>query len=79
MKAAEVDSQGTQAIPEEARVEEFLNTAREKGATVIEEPRGRPIFQFFLAKGKTAPVLTFFDDDCSDAGMQEGVHGEKGW
>ena len=38
-------------------------------------PQGRPIFQFFLAKGKTAPVLTFFDDGCSDAVMREGVPG----
>ena len=56
-------------------MEEFLDTARKQGVTIIEEPWGRPVFQFFLANGKTFPVLTFFDTGCSDAILREGVPG----
>ena len=46
---------------------------RAKGITVEEEPKGRPMFQFFLAKGKTKPVMTFMDSGCSDAIFREGI------
>ena len=71
---AGVDNQGDLGS-EEARVEEFLDSARAKGQTVIEEPPGRPIFQYFFTKGKSAPVLTFMDSGCSDAVVREGVPG----
>ena len=46
---------------------------RAKGITVLEEPKGRPMFQFFLARGKTKPVMTFMDSGCSDAIFREGI------
>ena len=62
------------AVGEEA-VEELRISLETKGITVEEEPRGRPMFQFFLAKGKTKPVMTFMDSGCSDAVFREGVPG----
>ena len=58
MKAAKVDSSGDKAGSEEIMVEELFNNEKEKGIHVIEEPRGRPVFKFFLAKGKTGSVMT---------------------
>ena len=46
---------------------------RAKGITVIEEPKGMPMFMFFLAKGKTKQVMTFLDSGCSDAIFREGI------
>ena len=40
---------------------------------MIEEPRGQPVFKFFLAK--SGPVMMFLDDGCSDCVMREGVPG----
>ena len=74
MKAAKVDSSSDLAGCEEILVEELFNTAKEKGITVIEGPRPAS-FKNFLAKGKTGPVMTFFDDGCSDCVMREGVLG----
>ena len=37
---------------ESARVEEFLDSAKAKGVTVREEPKGRPIFQLSSLKEK---------------------------
>ena len=67
----QVDSQASEA----AKLEELFDSARSRGVTVREEPKGRPIFQFFLAKGKTQPVLTFLDTGCSDAVVREGIPG----
>ena len=55
MKAAKVDSSRDKAGSEEMMVEELFNNEKEKGITVIEEPRGPPVFKFILAKGKTGP------------------------
>ena len=46
---------------------------RAKGVKVVEEPEGRPMFQFFMAKGRTKAVKTFVDSGCSDAIFREGV------
>ena len=59
-------------VGEEA-VEANRSKLRAKGITVLEEPKGRPMFQFFLAKGKTKPVMTFMDSGCSDAIFREGI------
>ena len=67
----QMDSQASEA----AKLEELYDSARSKGVTVIEEPKGRPIFQFFLAKGKNKPVLTFLDTGCSDPVVREGIPG----
>ena len=37
-------------------MEELRISLETKGITVEEEPRGSPMFQFFLAKGKTKPT-----------------------
>ena len=45
------------------------------GTRVIEEPKGRPVFKFFAAGGKSQPIITFFDDGCSDSVVRQGVPG----
>ena len=46
MKAVEVDSSRDQAGSEEILVEELFNTAKERGVTVIEEPRASQFLTF---------------------------------
>ena len=58
---------------EQARVELIVEKARAEGMTVVEEPKGRPMFQFFMAEGRTKPVMTFVDSGCSDAIFREGI------
>ena len=50
IKATKVDSPRDQAGSEEIMVKELFNTAKEKGITVIEEPRGRPNFSWLKVK-----------------------------
>ena len=76
LEAAQIDSSSRAlAESEDTRVDELFNNAKEKGLTVVEEPRRRSVFKFFLAKGKTQPVMIFFDNGCSDYVLQEGVLG----
>ena len=64
-----------QTQSEESRIEEFVSNAEKDGTRVIAEPQGKPIFKFFAAWGRVHPVITFFDDGCSDCVMREGVPG----
>ena len=71
-------NKATQDIPDspgvgEEAVEANRAKLRAKGITVLEEPKGRPMFQFFMARGKTKPVMTFMDSGCSDAIFREGI------
>ena len=45
-------------MEEQARVDQLVEKARAEGVTVVEEPKGRPMFQFFMAEGRTKPVMT---------------------
>ena len=55
MKAAKVDSSSDQGGSEEVLVEELIDTAKEKGITVIEEPRTGQFSKMFRLKVKLAP------------------------
>ena len=71
-KANSKDVSDSPGVGEEA-LEQVRSDLRAKGLTVLEEPKGKPMFQFFLAKGKTKPVMTFMDSGCSDAIFKEGI------
>ena len=72
LNAAPEDSPDDPGVGEQA-VENMVDRIRAKGVKVVEEPEGRPMFQFFMAKGKTKTVKTFVDIGCSDAIFREGV------
>ena len=73
---AQLDSfNSIQTQSENSRIEEFISNAEKDGTRVIAEPQGKPIFKFFAAWGRVHPVITFFDDGCSDCVMREGVPG----
>ena len=60
---------------EKGKLRKFITNARKRGLDVVPEPKGRPIFMFFAAKGRNKPVQVFFDSGCSDAVMREGIPG----
>ncbi|MCP4996265.1 MAG: hypothetical protein GY934_21195, partial [Gammaproteobacteria bacterium] len=64
-----------QAKTEAGRIDELFSNSKKKGVTVLPEPKGRPVFMFFLAKGKHKGVNCFFDNGCSDCVMRVGVPG----
>merc|ERR1711940_309769 len=64
-----------QAETEAGRIDELFSNSKKKGITVLPEPKGRPVFMFFLAKGKHKGVNCFFDNGCSDCVMRVGVPG----
>ena len=62
LKAALEDNPDDLGVGEQA-VENMVARIRAKGVNVVEEPVGRPMFQFFLANGRTKAVKTFVDSD----------------
>ena len=60
---------------EKGRLRKFFNSAKKQGIEVVAEPKGRPIFLFFAAKGRNKPVQVFFDKGCSDCVVREGIPG----
>ena len=72
MQAAQKDAT-EKLYTEQARVDNLVDRAEAEGVRVLEEPKGRPLFQFFLAQGKTRPVMTFFDSGCSDAIFRDTI------
>ena len=60
---------------ERTKSRRFFSTAKKKGLEVVPEPKGRPDFMLFAAKGTNKLVQVFFDSGCSDAVMREGIPG----
>ena len=58
---------------EKGKLRKFFNSAKRQGMEVVPEPKGRPIFLFFAAKGRNKPVQVFFDNGCSDCVVREGM------
>ena len=62
---------------EKGRLRKFFNSAKSQGLEVAPEPKGKPIFLFFAAKGRNKAVKVFFDKRCSDCIVREGIPGVK--
>ena len=60
---------------EKGRLRKFFNSAKRQGLDVAPEPKGKPIFLFFAAKGRNKAVKVFFDKGCSDCIVREGIPG----
>ena len=67
--------QSSTKIDDRSKLRKFFNSAKRQGLDIVPEPKGRPIFLFFAAKGRNKPVQVFFDKGCSDAVMREGIPG----
>ena len=80
-EAANSTSDSDSSVPEIGkgdeigRLRKFFNSAKRQGMEIVPEPKGKPIFMFFAAKGRNKPVNVFMDNGCSDCVVREGIPG----
>ena len=80
-EAANSTSDSDSSVPEigkgdeRGRLRKFFNSAKRQGMEIAPEPKGKPIFMFFAAKGRNKPVNVFMDNGCSDCVVREGIPG----